>query len=275
MKNLTDAFMVFRSAKHLMVKHIKNLVVEYISRQIAGQECCLCNTPLAGIYMLCDTCFRSIYPSPVNYRNSLLAEYAWLLHRLLEGKIAHSAHPVDLRPIKPIPEQFTQFIAYKPTPLPDTGEHEPTLNFYEQDNVSCIATDGSSSEEEEKDKQDNEEIRHRNLHLGVPDELGIDELYIFLMQYRRPVSSSDRIILESCRKRLQIILRRRWREYEFRTKVEVIDEQLKVLKLRYLMSLKELRMGDALVLKESILDLKKERSRVGTLVQSLGWPFSS
>jgi hypothetical protein len=273
MRNLTGAFAAFRNARHAVAKRTRELVVEYVSRQKAGAECTLCNKALVGAHVLCNRCFNGIHPPSINYRNSLMVEYAWLIHRMAEKRPAvprlHSS------PVKPIPEQFAQLMACKPLLLPDMAEeHEPRLNFYEQaeDSVSCMATDGSSSEEEPSNEHEdlqNEETRCRNMHLGVEEGLGMDELYAFLLAYSRPMSASDRGILESCRKRLRLALRRRWREYEFQSKVEVIDEQLKILKLRYLVSLKELRMGDALVLKESILGLKRERSKMSAIAQSL------
>lgn len=82
-------------------------------------------------------------------------------------------------------------------------------------------------------------------------------------------SRDEKAVMDNMRRRMYMMAAQRLKALEYRSKMEVIDEQSNITRLRYLLCLKDLRIDEALVLKRHMLELEDDRKRLAMLLGDL------
>ncbi|AFN83812.1 hypothetical protein EROM_091980 [Encephalitozoon romaleae SJ-2008] len=81
------------------------------------------------------------------------------------------------------------------------------------------------------------------------------------------LSYEERIILSSIKLKIQMETTNKWAAIRIKSMIDLIDEQLNILRLKYLICLRNLRLDDVLLLKKHIIEIRKHRD---SLFEMLG-----
>lgn len=76
------------------------------------------------------------------------------------------------------------------------------------------------------------------------------------------LDGDEKRILASIRMRVQAQMAARWMAARVRSMVDLVDEQMCVIRLRYLLCLRSLRIDDALLLKRHMAEVREQRGRL-------------
>lgn len=82
-----------------------------------------------------------------------------------------------------------------------------------------------------------------------------------------PLGYEEKLILSNVKLKIQIEETKRWAAVRVKSMIDLIDEQLNIVRLKYLICLRNLRFDDVLLLKKHITEIRKHRD---SLVEMLG-----
>ncbi|KAG5860382.1 hypothetical protein KMI_01g00140 [Encephalitozoon hellem] len=139
--------------------------------------------------------------------------------------------------------------------------HPPPIDFKISIAVECAKVlrriRGNETKPSEPPSED--EIKLLQL-LDIPENCSLRDLAekIFSLKSTQ-LSCGERLILSNIKLKIQAETANKWTAVRIKTMMDLLDEQLNIVKLKYLVCLRNLRFDDVLLLKKHIVEIRKHK----------------
>ncbi|CAD27167.1 hypothetical protein [Encephalitozoon cuniculi GB-M1] len=200
--NWTNAFRTLRSAKVKEQQFRNSLIFDYISRQSRSANCSLCYEAIGAKDLLCEACFYKLHPPPIDFKISIVVEYAEAWRRIRDSR-----------------------------KLGDLAE-----------------------------------ARRLRL-LGIPADCSLEKLVRRIFSLK-PTRREEKIMLNNIKLKIRIKMANEWAVLKIKSMMNLIDEQLNIIRLKYLLCLKNLKIDDVLLLKKHMIEVRKYRSSLAEMLKN-------